>query len=57
MITQFSLRPSELITLVDMVGSYFRWFIVASNPLKEVTLEDLLYKDLQQSAWIHATGC
>ena len=27
-ITQFSLRPCELKPIVDMVGHYYRWFII-----------------------------
>ena len=33
-ITIFSLKPPELMTIVDMVGKYYRWFNVSSKPLK-----------------------
>ena len=30
-ITRLSLRPPELMSCVDMVGKYYRWFHVTSN--------------------------
>ena len=51
-ITLFSLRPPELTRVVDMVGHYFCWFFVASIPLKEDAVAELLDTDLQQLAWV-----
>ena len=34
-ITIFSLMPLQLMTIVDMVGNYYRWFNVSSKPLKD----------------------
>ena len=35
LITIFSLRPPELITIVDIVGKYYGWLNVSSKPLKD----------------------
>ena len=51
-ITQFSLRPPEIMTLVDMVGKYFRWFEISSEPLKRGAVHSLLEADINYSAWI-----
>jgi hypothetical protein len=56
-ITQFSLRPPEIMTLVDMVGRYFRWFEISSEPLKRAAVRSLLNNDINYSAWIDGLYC
>ena len=57
LITRFSIRPPELMTIVDMVGKYYRWFNVSSTPLKDNVVQEFLDEDLQMSAWIDAMKC
>ena len=47
LITIFSLRPPEFITIVDMVGKYYRWFNVSSKPLKDNLVLEFLDEDLK----------
>lgn len=56
-ITLFSLRPPELISIVDSVGNYYRWFDTASKPLKDQTVKELLNDDVAKSAWIDGMKC
>ena len=57
LITRFSLRPPELLTIVDMVGKYYRWFHVSSTPLKDSIVLDYLDDDIENSPWIDAMKC
>eukprot|EP00957_Ditylum_brightwellii_P075490 5737779-Ditylum_brightwellii.AAC.1 len=57
LITRFSLRPPELMSIVDMVGKYYRWFNVSSNSLKDTVVQELLDNDINQLAWIDAMKC
>ena len=56
-ITQFSLRPPELLNCVDMVGKYYRWFDISSKPLKNATIYFLLNDDIYKSVWIDGKKC
>jgi predicted GIY-YIG superfamily endonuclease len=52
-VTQFSLRPCELKTIVDMVGHYYRWFIIEmKQKLTGEEMDTLLNDDLRMSPWI-----
>ena len=46
----FSLRPTELIKTVGMVGKYYRWFNASSKPLKDYLVLEFLDEDLKKSA-------
>ena len=52
-ITRSSLRPPDFMTIVDMVGKYYRWSNVSSKPLKDnVVLE--CFDEYIKSFWIDA---
>ena len=55
-VSQFSLRPPELLTLFDTVADYFRWFEIGAKPLKidDINLHTRL--DFRDSWWIDALG-
>ena len=57
LIKRFSLRPPELIKFVDMVGKYYRWFNVLSQPSKDNLVLEFIDEDLKKSAWIDAMKC
>ena len=57
LITRFSLSPPELMTIVDMVGKYYRWLNVSSKTLKHNLVIGFLDEDLKKSAWIDAIKC
>ena len=57
LITRFSLRPPELLSIVDMVGKYFRWFHISSKPLKNSAVQKLLDNNIESSHWIDAMKC
>ena len=44
-------------TIVDMIGKYYRWFNVSSKPLKDNLVLEFLNVDLKTSAWIDAMKC
>ena len=54
-ITQFSLRPPELRECIDMVGKYYRWFNVATEPHSSPC--DLIQDNLYKSAWFDGKDC
>ena len=56
-ITIFSLRPPKLMTIVDMVGKYYRWLKVSSKPLKDNLVLEFLDEDIKTCAWIDAMKC
>ena len=49
-ITQFSLRPPELLNCVDMVGKYYRWFDISSKPMDNSAISMLLSDDIYKLA-------
>ena len=55
-ISLFSLRPSELRSLFDQVGNYFRWFHIDYNRMQEEEVRDLLHPNLMSSSWIDSLG-
>ena len=44
-------------TIVDMVGKYYRWLNVSSKTLKHNLVIGFLDENLKESAWIHAMKC
>lgn len=51
-ITQFGLRPPELLKLIDKCEHYFRWFVVSK---KKIPIDDLPSKiaiELNESCWV-----
>ena len=46
-ITIFSIGLPELMTIVYMVGKYYRWFNVSSKPLKDSLDLELIYEGLK----------
>ena len=57
LITRFILRPPELMTIVDMIGKYYRWFNISSKPLKDNLVLEFLDEDLKKSTWIDVMKC
>ena len=53
LITRFILRRPELMTIVDMVGKYYRWFNVSSKTLKDDLILEFIDEYLKKSAWIY----
>ena len=47
-IPRFSLRPPELMTIVDMVGKYYRSSNVSSKPLKDDLVIEFIDEDLKK---------
>ena len=44
-------------TIVDMVGKYYRWFNVSSKPLKDNLVLEFIDEDLKKSYWIDSMKC
>ena len=51
-VTEFSIRPPELLHCFDQVGNYFRWFKIVPERLKKEDILSLLHQDLKKSAWV-----
>ena len=52
-ISQFSLRPPEFRSTIDMVGHYYRWFyITTKTKIKDTVMESKLSVTLSESVWI-----
>jgi predicted GIY-YIG superfamily endonuclease len=51
-VTQFSLRPPELLTLFNKLGEYFRWFIIDTSKISVNKLERYVDVQLEKSCWI-----
>ena len=49
LITIFSLRPPELMKIVDMVGKYYRWLNLSSKQLKDNLFPEFIDEDLEKS--------
>ena len=50
-VTQFGLRPPELLALFNNLGTYYRWFLVDGK----IAVEDFdseIQEDLFESSWI-----
>ena len=54
LITRFSIGPIELMTFVDMVGKYYRWFNVTSKRLKDNLVPEFIDEYLKKAASIDA---
>ena len=37
-ITEFSIRPPEVLSRIDQIGNYFRWFVIDSKSQKIDTI-------------------
>ena len=55
-LTEFGLRPVELLQLFPRVGNYFRWFHTDSTILTCARIRYLLKKDITKCAWIDGFG-
>lgn len=51
-ITQFSLRPPELMKVFDNPGDYYRWFYTKNKKVKKTDLSDLIVDDVTKTSWI-----
>ena len=51
-VTQFSLRPPELMNLFDMLGNYYRWFQISKNKIKVADLPGKLSPTVDELCWI-----
>ena len=56
MVTQFGLRPVELLELFSTLGKYFRWFHIDAAPLKVTDMENLLSAEIRICCWIDCLG-
>ena len=52
MVTQFGLRPPELLELFPMLWHYFRWFHISSEAMEPSEIVEGLHVDLGQCLWI-----
>jgi hypothetical protein len=57
MVTQFGLRPVELLGLFSTLGNYFRWFHIDAAPLQVTDMENLLSAEIRICCWIDCLGC
>ena len=55
-LTQFGLRPVELIQLFPMVGPYFRWFEIEDQPMDPSEIERCLDIDIVRCGWVDGLG-
>ena len=51
-ITQYGLRPPELLRFINMVEKYYRWFEILPGKVKVTDLEDYISSNLYRSCWI-----
>jgi hypothetical protein len=56
MVTQFGVRPVELLELFSTIGNYFRWFHIDAAPLKVTNMENLLSAEIRICCWIDCLG-
>ena len=56
MVTQFGLRPVELLELFSTLGNYFRWFHIDAAPLQVTDMENLLSAEIRICCWIDCLG-
>jgi hypothetical protein len=56
MVTQFGLRPVELLELFSTFGDYFRWFHIDAAPLQVTNMENLLSAEICICCWIDCLG-
>ena len=52
-ITQFSVRPPELHSIVTFVGKYYHWFYVSKTKIKRGQLQMLLTDSVESSIWVY----
>lgn len=51
-VTQFSLRPPELLQICDKLGDYYRWFHISKRKIKVSDFPKKLNEDIYYSCWI-----
>ena len=51
-ISEFSIRPPELLSCFDQVGNYYRWFKIIPKRLTKEDLLGALSVDIKRSKWI-----
>ena len=51
-ITQYGLRPPELLRVVNMLGKYYRWFEILPGKIKTSELQYYISTNLYKSSWI-----
>ena len=56
MITQYCLRPVELLELITGLGEYYWWFEIDKEILTEQSIEMILNHDVQDCAWVDGLG-
>jgi hypothetical protein len=56
MVTQFGLRPVELLELFSTLGNYFRWFHIDAAPLQVTDMQNLLSAEIRICCWIDCLG-
>ena len=55
-VTQFGLRPVELLELFPRLGNYFRWFHLSDEVLEDVKLLRALTLDVERCLWVDCLG-
>ena len=55
-ITQFSLRPVEMLELFPKVGEYFRWFQFGDEALDANSIDEKLSLTAEECSWVDGLG-
>ena len=51
-ISEFSVRPPELLSCFDTIGNFYRWFHISEKPLKKENLVQLISFDVSRSIFV-----
>ena len=51
-ITQYGLRPPELLRFINMLEKYYRWFEIIPGKVKVREFKDYISTNLYRSCWI-----
>ena len=51
-ITQYGLRPPELLRFINMLEKYYRWFVIIPGKVKVKEFKDYISTNLYRSCWI-----
>ena len=55
-ITQYSLRPVEMLKLFASLGNYFRWFHTSNKCLSLSRIQELIADEPEMCGWVDALG-
>ena len=51
-VTQFSVRPPELMFIFDQLGNYFRWFKIVPKIVKEGQMREIIHDNIRLTSWV-----